>query len=114
MREEELWCYCSHQDSLQSSLAGPQSQCESPCGQASLLTCGGPGALSVYQMSPGLKQPQALLDSEERNTEIVMVDHVRIGLDVMVMFVCLILLLIICIFILNKQYQDHKSYNELQ
>ena len=41
-----------------------------------------------------------------------MIDHVRIGLDVMLMFVCLILVLIIAIFILNKQYQQ--SYTELQ
>ena len=112
LRQTELVCYCSLQDTLQPSLAGPQSQCQTPCHQASLLTCGGQGAASLYQMSPGIKQPQALVDSEKRNTEVVMIDHVRIGLDVMLMFVCLILVLIIVIFILNKQYQQ--SYTELQ
>ena len=114
LRETELLCYCSLQDRLEPSLAGPQSQCETPCPshRASLLTCGGQGAASLYQMSPGIKQPQALVDSDKRNTEVVMIDHVRIGLDVMLMFVCLILVLIIAIFILNKQYRQ--SYQELQ
>ena len=114
VREREVVCYCSLQDRLEPGLAGPESQCETPCHPASSLTCGGPGALSLYQMSSGIKQPQALVDSEERNTEIVMVDHLRVGLDVMVMFVCLILILIIGIFILNKQHQYQQSYTELQ
>ena len=113
LREREVVCYCSLQDRLQPGLAGPESQCETPCHPASSLTCGGHGALSLYQMSSGIKQPQALVDSEERNTEIVMVDHLRVGLDVMVMFVCLILILIIGIFILNKQHQYQGSYTEL-
>ena len=111
--ETELRCYCRLQAGLEPGLAGPQSQCETPCHHGSLpLTCGGRGAASIYQMSPGIIQPQALLDSEKRNTEVVMIDHVRVGLDVMLMFIFLILVLIIVIFILNKQYQQ--SYTELQ
>ena len=112
LRETELMCYCRQQDRLDASLTGPGSECETLCHQDSLLTCGGQGAASVYKVSPGVIQPQPLLDSEKRNTEIVMIDHVRVGLDVMLMFVFLILVLIIVIYILNKQYQQ--SYTELQ
>ena len=112
VRDTELVCYCRQEERLEASTTGPQSQCGTPCHQASLLTCGGQGAASVYKVSPRVIQPQPLLDSEKRNTEIVMIDHVRVGLDVMLMFVFLILVLIIVIYILNKQYQQ--SYTELQ
>ena len=72
----------------------------------------GPDALSVYQVAGDVGTTLALVDSQRRSTEIVMIDHVRIGLDVMLMFVCLILLLLIVAFILHKQYQQ--SYTEIQ
>ena len=63
-------------------------------------------------MSADLDNALSLVDTKRRDTEILMIDHVRVGLDVMLMFVCLILLLMIIAFILHKHYQQ--SYTEIQ
>ena len=71
------------------------------CSPSHRLTAGS-DALSVYRVSSDLHNTLPLVEPHNRDTEILMIDHVRAGLDVMLMCVCLILLLMIGAFILHK------------